>query len=107
MNILEFVKALSAMLVSIGFPIAKEAVEANSLNNIAQQLSASGCEITKYHVRFALANNLKSDYKKWLLQLDYYKPDCNDALLSEPGDLHTTDLIRRRKGFDLAHSTPR
>lgn len=102
----KFVKTVGAELVSIGFPIGKEAVEANSMSDIAKQLGASGYEIANSHVWFTLATNLKNDYKKWLSQLDYNTPVSNDALLSEPGDLLSTNLIIKINEFDLANSTP-
>ena len=101
----KFVKSVGVELVSIGFPIAKEAVEVNSMSDIAKQLGASGYESSESFVQFVIGGNLKNDYKNWLQQ-SANSPIGNNSLLSEPGVTHPSELIRRINDFDLANSTP-
>lgn len=62
----KFVKSVGVELVSIGFPIAKEVVEVNSMSDIAKQLGTSGYESSESFVQFVIGGNLKNDYKNWL-----------------------------------------
>lgn len=101
----KFVKTVGAERLSIGFPIAKEAVEADVMTSIAEKLGATGYASSELFVQFVIGGNYKDDYNNWLQQ-SANSPVVNNSLLSEPDVTHPSELIRRINDFDLANSTP-